>query len=332
MDSDCIESCFRDTYGYTAPCSACFGDVMGCTVAEDCLDACSTNDKSIECQECNAPCIKQMDECTGLPLVSYCFDGSTLEGGNNNNNNNDDPSCTYALRLETCEGKMMSEGECNDLGCCTWSPVDGSCSAACLVPEDGDACCSITGSSSASPIASPAGGEPTGGNVLQTMSPTVSQMLPNSATASPNYVETAAPNPVRTAAPNYVETAAPTSNTSSSLNTNQTISSPASPNNSTSNGTDTSAMQNQSSTNSPVTLEMQNPSPTEEPTMQPSESDITPEPTPGPTNPPTSVPTAAVVTARAPDKSRTSNAASKEANNNMAVLIGMGLTMVVVLA
>jgi len=39
MDSDCIESCFRDTYGYTAPCSACFGDVMGCTVAEDCLDA-----------------------------------------------------------------------------------------------------------------------------------------------------------------------------------------------------------------------------------------------------------------------------------------------------
>jgi len=66
--------------------------------------------------------------------------------------------------------------------------------------------------------------------------------------------------------------------------------------------------------------------------MQPSESVTTPEPTLGPMNPPTSVPTTAVVTPPAPDNSRTINAAWNKANNNMAVLIGMGLAMVVGLA
>ena len=36
-DSDCIETCFQETYGYTAACSACFGAVPFCTVDEGCV-------------------------------------------------------------------------------------------------------------------------------------------------------------------------------------------------------------------------------------------------------------------------------------------------------
>lgn len=36
LDTDCIESCFQENYGYTSECSACFGVIPACSVSNGC--------------------------------------------------------------------------------------------------------------------------------------------------------------------------------------------------------------------------------------------------------------------------------------------------------
>ena len=36
LDSECVETCFQEMYGYSEECSACFGGVPGCSVSNGC--------------------------------------------------------------------------------------------------------------------------------------------------------------------------------------------------------------------------------------------------------------------------------------------------------
>ncbi|KAL7541037.1 hypothetical protein ACHAXR_011534 [Thalassiosira sp. AJA248-18] len=69
LDTDCIETCFQETYGYSSECSSCFGGIPGCSISSGCLTACAADSLGAECQQCNAPCIEELGVCTGLPDV-----------------------------------------------------------------------------------------------------------------------------------------------------------------------------------------------------------------------------------------------------------------------
>lgn len=69
LDSACIESCFQEVYGYSAECSKCFGDMPTCSIASGCMMSCAADSLGTECLECNAPCVEELNECTGLPEV-----------------------------------------------------------------------------------------------------------------------------------------------------------------------------------------------------------------------------------------------------------------------
>mmetsp|Transcript_207 Transcript_207/g.351 ORF Transcript_207/g.351 Transcript_207/m.351 type:complete len:402 (-) Transcript_207:238-1443(-) len=311
-DSDCIETCFQDTFGYTVACSACFGAVPLCTVVEGCALVCMTDIQSAECLECNDPCIKVMNECTGLPQVSYCSDGR--EGV-------DDPSCTLALREETCEGGGLSEEACTDHGCCSWDSVVGSCNAACIIPEDGDACCATVAPPTASLTDKPttlptkAASDPTPTPNVRTPLPTLetfsipttirttpSPTSPNAGTPSPTNSKTiqttSPPTPKTPVSPDTIEpTSSPTSKTSSSPNTSQTT-----------------------------------PSPTPEPSSQVTDEPDTPEPTPQPTDSPSASPSAAPVPLPKAENSRggsNENTASTSTAGSIAALVVMGLVSAV---
>lgn len=76
------------------------------------------------------PCIDELNLCTGLPLQNTPSPTSTCW---------DVGSCTYALREAICANH--NEGECALLGCCMYDTTDGECIAACIVPDEGEACC-----------------------------------------------------------------------------------------------------------------------------------------------------------------------------------------------
>ena len=105
-----------------------------------------------ECQECNQPCIREMNECTGLPQIDSATTTTTTTDATTTTDfwspscsdgrpGIDDASCTFSLREDACDDNNLSESECAALGCCQWN--DSRCSAACIVPADGDACCNI---------------------------------------------------------------------------------------------------------------------------------------------------------------------------------------------
>ena len=247
-----------------------------------------TDSQGAECLECNAPCIEVMNECTGLPQVSDCSNGR---------DGVDDPSCTLALRKETCEGGDLSEEACTDLGCCSWDPVAGSCDAACRIPEDGDACCA-TGAPTASltdkPTALPtkAASDPTPAPTVRTPIPTSETFSIPTTTRSPN-VGTPSPTNSRT----IQTTSPPTPKASPSPDTIESTPSP------------TSKPSSQS---------------TNEPTYQP----VTPEPTPQPTDSPSASPSAAPVTLLKPDNSRggsNQNTASMSKAGSIVSLVVIGL-------
>ena len=172
-----------------------------------------TDSQGAECLECNAPCIEVMNECTGLPQVSDCSNGR---------DGVDDPSCTLALRKETCEGGDLSEEACTDLGCCSWDPVARSCNAACRIPEDGDACCA-TGAPTASltdnptPLPTKAASDPTPAPTVRTPIPTsetfsipTTTRSPNVGTLSPTNSRTIQTTPSPTSKPSSQSTNEPT--------------------------------------------------------------------------------------------------------------------------
>lgn len=66
LDGDCIEACFRETHGYSAECSSCFGAVPSCSVANGCTLLCAADSFGAECKECNTPCVETLELCTGL--------------------------------------------------------------------------------------------------------------------------------------------------------------------------------------------------------------------------------------------------------------------------
>jgi len=185
-----------------------------------------------------------MNECTGLPLVSYCSDGRR--------DGTDDPECTFALREMACEENVLSEEECKGLGCCKWDGNEGTCEAACLIPEDGAACCAGSAGDSTAPASSPA----------------------------PNYVETAAPH--------HVGSEASASSGADATTTSPGPDAIATTAPSPGNGTEPSS--GDSDPTPPSTSDDSDPSPTDDPTMQPTLQMLTPEPTPGASDAPTGAP------------------------------------------
>mmetsp|Transcript_12017 Transcript_12017/g.22331 ORF Transcript_12017/g.22331 Transcript_12017/m.22331 type:complete len:581 (+) Transcript_12017:147-1889(+) len=69
LDSDCIETCFEENFGYSSECSSCFGGIPSCSIDNGCLMACAADSLGAECQQCNTPCIEELRMCTGLPEV-----------------------------------------------------------------------------------------------------------------------------------------------------------------------------------------------------------------------------------------------------------------------
>jgi len=79
MDSECLEMCWQDTYGYTEECSECFASIHQCSMNYGCMEVCSTNMTSSECIDCDEPCTEELYDCTGFPQVPNT-DGSGKSG------------------------------------------------------------------------------------------------------------------------------------------------------------------------------------------------------------------------------------------------------------
>ena len=69
MDNTCLEICWQTEYGYTTDCSECFANIHQCSMNNGCMEVCSTNMTSVECIECDEPCIDELYDCTGFPQV-----------------------------------------------------------------------------------------------------------------------------------------------------------------------------------------------------------------------------------------------------------------------
>ncbi|KAL7467702.1 hypothetical protein ACHAXS_011451 [Conticribra weissflogii] len=81
INSDCIETCFQEIYGYSAECSTCFGVIPQCSMNNGCTWLCAADSFGAECQECNIPCVEQLNVCTGLPEVDDS--NATIPSGTN---------------------------------------------------------------------------------------------------------------------------------------------------------------------------------------------------------------------------------------------------------
>ena len=69
VNSGCIETCFQETFGYSADCSTCFGTIPSCSMNNGCTWICAADSFSEACQQCNSPCVAELQLCTGLPEV-----------------------------------------------------------------------------------------------------------------------------------------------------------------------------------------------------------------------------------------------------------------------
>lgn len=78
INSDCIETCFQENYGYSAECSTCFGVIPQCSMNNGCTWLCASDSFGVECQECNIPCVEQLNVCTGLPGTNATDTNATL--------------------------------------------------------------------------------------------------------------------------------------------------------------------------------------------------------------------------------------------------------------
>lgn len=67
LTQECIAECFATTYGYSVECATCFAAVPLCSLNNGCAGICAADSLGMECQVCNEPCTRQLDNCTGFP-------------------------------------------------------------------------------------------------------------------------------------------------------------------------------------------------------------------------------------------------------------------------
>jgi len=76
---DCLGACWQYIFGYSTESSGCFANIHQCSMNNGCMESCSTNMTSVECIECDKPCIDELYDCTGFPQVPNT-DGSGKSG------------------------------------------------------------------------------------------------------------------------------------------------------------------------------------------------------------------------------------------------------------
>mmetsp|Transcript_346 Transcript_346/g.745 ORF Transcript_346/g.745 Transcript_346/m.745 type:complete len:594 (+) Transcript_346:121-1902(+) len=105
INSDCIETCFQENYGYSAECSTCFGVIPQCSMNNGCTWLCAADSFGAECQECNIPCVEQLNVCTGLPEVDDA--NATKSSGTNATDNNVTPPAIASGTIDGCNSYAL---------------------------------------------------------------------------------------------------------------------------------------------------------------------------------------------------------------------------------
>jgi len=110
VTASCISECFQSTYGYSETCSSCFAAIPTCSMRNLCTFLCAADSFSVECQECNAPCVDEFDLCSGLPTVVEESGGGTEGDGNATATLPPPPSSTITQdNQDTCNRYDLSE-------------------------------------------------------------------------------------------------------------------------------------------------------------------------------------------------------------------------------
>ena len=76
----CISECFQTVYNYSPNCSDCFAQIPTCSMANLCTFKCAADSFSMECTECNVPCVQEFMICAGF-LSDEEYDGLNDSGG-----------------------------------------------------------------------------------------------------------------------------------------------------------------------------------------------------------------------------------------------------------
>jgi len=66
LDAQCVSKCFATTFGYSQKCSPCFGTLPQCGFDSGCALTCVADSFSQACQDCNIPCVEQLETCLGF--------------------------------------------------------------------------------------------------------------------------------------------------------------------------------------------------------------------------------------------------------------------------
>eukprot|EP00985_Skeletonema_marinoi_P006241 scaffold2709_cov215-Skeletonema_marinoi.AAC.2 len=110
VTASCISECFQSTYGYSETCSSCFAAIPTCSMRNLCTFLCAADSFSVECQECNAPCVDEFNLCSGLPTVEES--GGGTEGDGNAITTLPPPSSSSTItqnNQDTCNRYDLSE-------------------------------------------------------------------------------------------------------------------------------------------------------------------------------------------------------------------------------
>ncbi|KAL7547956.1 hypothetical protein ACHAWF_011246 [Thalassiosira exigua] len=91
LDAECIETCFREEHGYSEECATCFGVIPSCSITSGCMMVCMSDSLSPECATCNAPCVEELDACTGFPSAT---DPTTVADASTVSTSATDPGAT----------------------------------------------------------------------------------------------------------------------------------------------------------------------------------------------------------------------------------------------
>ena len=116
----CISECFQTVYNYTPSCSDCFAQIPTCSMANLCTFKCAADSFSMECTECNVPCVQEFMTCAGFLSDEECvgLNGGVVEGGDENENNvtegiNDPTTPTLSSTSSSIINQNNGENTCN---------------------------------------------------------------------------------------------------------------------------------------------------------------------------------------------------------------------------
>jgi hypothetical protein len=110
VTASCISECFQSTYGYSETCSSCFAAIPTCSMRNLCTFLCAADSFSVECQECNAPCVDEFNLCSGLPTVEENGGGTEGDGNATTTLPPSSPSSTITQNnQDTCNRYDLSE-------------------------------------------------------------------------------------------------------------------------------------------------------------------------------------------------------------------------------